>query len=142
MMQNLAQVYDDKALVNKIDTALKNADANLKNGELSKKKNIARLELLRAKVSKQADIARNSTRLEYINTIMDKARGATIRVEKEIYQGSVISIDGQKTTLEQQQGGVEFVETDLSAIVFIISRQLQLCVIESGVLLLSIVIVI
>ena len=32
--------------------------------------------------------------------------------------------------------------TDLSAIVFIISRQLQLCVIESGVLLLFIVIVI
>ena len=121
-----SQVYDDKALVNKIDTALKNADANSKNGELSEKKNIVRLELLRAKVSKQADIARNSTRLEYINTIMDKARGATIRVEKEIYQGSVISIDGQKTTLEQRQGGVEFVETDKNL------RMYSLAAMEAG----------
>lgn len=121
-----SQVYDDKALVNKIDTALKNADVNLKNGELSEKKNIARLELLRAKVSRQADIARNSTRLEYINTIMDKARGATIRVEKGVYQGSVISIDGQKTTLEQQQGGVEFVETDKNL------RMYSLAAMEAG----------
>ena len=121
-----SQVYDDKALVDKIDTALKKSALNLKNAEASQKKNIAKMELLRAKVSKQADIARNSARLEYINMIMDKAKGATIVVEHDIFQGSVISIDGQKTTLEQKQDGVEFVETDKNL------RMYSLAAMEAG----------
>ncbi len=121
-----SQVYDDKSLVVKIETALNNAQKNYKDGQMTQKQNIARMELLRAKVSKQADIARNSARLDYINTIMDKARGATIRVEKEIFQGSVISIDGQKTTLEQKQGGVEFVQTDKNL------RMYSLAAMEAG----------
>lgn len=121
-----SQVYDDKSLVDKIETALNNAQKNYKDGQMTQKQNIARMELLRAKVSKQADIARNSARLDYINTIMDKARGATIRVEKEIFQGSVISIDGQKTTLEQKQGGVEFVQTDKNL------RMYSLAAMEAG----------
>ena len=43
---------------------------------------------------------------------MEKAKEATIRVEHEIFQGSVISINGQKTTVEQRQDGVEFVENE------------------------------
>lgn len=121
-----SQIYDDKSLIDKIETALNNAQKNYKDGQMTQKQNIARMELLRAKVSKQADIARNSARLDYINTIMDKARGATIRVEKEIFQGSVISIDGQKTTLEQKQGGVEFVQTDKNL------RMYSLAAMEAG----------
>ena len=107
-----SQVFDDKALVEKIETALKAVDDEAKENPLTEKKKQTRMELLRVKVGKQAEITKNKSRLEYINSIMEKAKEATIRVEHEIFQGSVISINGQKTTVEQRQDGVEFVENE------------------------------
>ena len=105
-------MFDDKALVEKIETALKAVDDEAKENPLTEKKKQTRMELLRVKVGKQAEITKNKSRLEYINSIMEKAKEATIRVEHEIFQGSVISINGQKTTVEQRQDGVEFVENE------------------------------
>lgn len=121
-----SQIYDNQSLVDKIENTLKSVTESSEITPLTKEQQQTKMELLRAKVSKQAEIAKDNSKLEYIKKIMQKAEGATIRVEREIFQGCVITINSMRTTMEQHHDGVEFIETEKRL------RMYSLAAMESG----------
>ena len=75
-------------------------------------KNPIKIDLLRTKVTKQAQIARDNARLEELNIILKKASDATIRINQEIYPGVDVAINNIRTKVSSHQKAVEFTECE------------------------------
>lgn len=106
-----AQLTDDKALVAKADSLL-SALAEKENNQEKNSNPQMRMDLLRTKVAKQAEISQKTARLEYLNGLIEKGKEARIRINSEIFAGAEVSINNVKTILTSHQDGVEFIESN------------------------------
>ena len=67
-----------------------------------------RIALMRAKIMKQAQLATANDKLRKMNDIMERAKGAKIRIIRDIYPGSTVAIDDIIVQIKEQQQCVQF----------------------------------
>ena len=107
-----SRVFEDQNTVKKTEKILKTlADKEYKDPHQNNK-NPIKIDLLRTKVTKQAQIARDNARLEELNIILKKASDATIRINQEIYPGVDVAINNIRTKVSSHQKAVEFTECE------------------------------
>ena len=107
-----SRVFEDQNTVKKTEKILKTlADKEYKDPHQNNK-NPIKIDLLRTKVTKQAQIVRDNARLEELNIILKKASDATIRINQEIYPGVDVAINNIRTKVSSHQKAVEFTECE------------------------------
>lgn len=97
-VQNALQ--ENQALVNRIDEALKICSEAQK------------IDLLRAKVAKKADVSKNMHKLDYYKILMARAEGATVIIKKETFPGVEVCINNIKAVISNHQDPVQFIESE------------------------------
>ena len=65
--------------------------------------------LVRAKIAKTADLNVSKEKVEYVHKLLEKAKGADIKITKKVYPGSTVSIDSLVIVVKDEQNGVNFV---------------------------------
>ena len=97
-VQNALQ--EDLSLVDKIDEALKICSEAQK------------IDLLRAKVTKKADVSKNMHKLDYYKILMARAEDATVIIKKETFPGVEVCINNIKAVISNHQDPVQFIERE------------------------------
>ena len=69
-----------------------------------------RVALLRARIARQAEISKNSQELEWLNSIVERSQGATVKVERDVYPNVEVRINDAKVLNRHKQSKVEFIE--------------------------------
>lgn len=69
-----------------------------------------RVALLRTKMTKQAEIATDNKELDRLNAIVERGKGATVRVVRDVYPGTTVTIDQSSLLVKEQQTSIEFVK--------------------------------
>lgn len=103
-------VSELNAIIEKINTGLAQFDAAAAKMNLDVSRDERRVSLLRARIAKQAELAKFREELERTETIMDRSRDARIRVSKTVYPGVAVEINGSVNVLRDEQISVEFRE--------------------------------
>ena len=67
-----------------------------------------RIALLRTRMTKQAEIATIQKELDRLNVIVEKGKDATVKVLRDVYPGTTVSIDQMKLTVKDKQQTIEF----------------------------------
>lgn len=95
-------------LIAKITAGLKQYDelAAKKGIDVSKEKK--RVELLRIRMMKQAELATHQKELARLSAIIDRSAGATVSVLRSVYAGTVVSIDQNTLMVKEQQDSLKF----------------------------------
>ncbi len=102
---------DAKAMIAKIEALLTSLEEKAGSQSDAEKTKI-KMELLRTKVTKQAEISKNSVRYNYLSELIEKGEDAKVRVNSEIYAGAEVSINNVSTVLSRHLEGVEFIESN------------------------------
>lgn len=104
------ELQENTAMVEKLDDALENFKIKIENDPTILPSDQRKVDLLRAKVAKQADVAKCRHRLEYYNVLLERAQDATVTVRKEVYPGTEVVINSIKAVVETHQNQVQFIE--------------------------------
>lgn len=118
------RIKEDSDLVKKITEGLKNFDEMAKEKNLDLGNDERRVALLRVRIAKQASIASEKERLEYLNFLAERAQGARVRVEHDVYPGVDVSINDIRVHVREQQQSVEFVLHDDKVLMFSLKGEL------------------
>lgn len=92
----------------KIDSALKMIEERAKAQNTDMKNDPTRVSLLRTKIVRQADLGSAQEELHGLQTIVDNAKEAAIRIYREIYPGVTLYIHDQKKQVTERQEHVEY----------------------------------
>lgn len=71
-----------------------------------------RIALLRSKMEKQAEIATDTKELDQLNELVEKSKGATIKVFRKVNPGVTVWINQSKLHITEEQNPVEFILRD------------------------------
>ncbi len=118
------RIKEESEWLKKITEGLKSFD------ELAKAKNLdvgndeRRVALLRTRIAKQASLASEKDRLEYLKSLTERAKGATVRAEHEVYPGVNVSINDIRVHVREPQQSVEFVLHDDKVVMFSLKGEL------------------
>ncbi len=102
------QIDEDNEIIEKINFGLKQFDEMAKAKKVDVKNDERRIALMRAKIMKQAQLATANDKLRKMNDIMERAKGAKIRIIRDIYPGSTVAIDDIIVQIKEQQQCVQF----------------------------------
>lgn len=102
------QITEDSAIIEKINAGLQQFDELAKEKNIDVKNDERRIALMRAKIMKQAQLATSNDKMRQLNDIMERAKGAKIRIIRDIYPGSTIAIDDIVIQVKEPQQCVEF----------------------------------
>ena len=107
-LQNL--IEEDQILVDKINSGIRQYDEISKEKGLNAASDEKRVALLRARIARQAEISKNSQELEWLNSIVERSQGATVKVERDVYPNVEVRINDAKVLNRHKQSKVEFIE--------------------------------
>ncbi len=117
-------IKDSSDMIDKISAGLKQFDEAIKAGMDIDPNDPRRASLLRTKIVKQADLATHTQLLNYMNEVVRKAQGATVRVIHNAYNGIVVGINDAMVNLKEDQSGVTFFERDARVVMFSLRDEL------------------
>lgn len=118
------RIKEDSEWVKKITEGLKSFDELAKARNLDVGNDQRRVALLRTRIAKQASLASEKDRLEYLKSLTERAQGATVRAEHEVYPGVNVSINDIRVHVREQQQSVEFVLHDDKVVMFSLKGEL------------------
>lgn len=96
--------------LNKINTGLNQFDEFAKEKNLDLRNDERRVALLRAKITKQAEVAKATEEREYLKEIVARGKNATVKVVRNVYPGVQVSINSVSAKVKECQSTVEFIE--------------------------------
>lgn len=102
------QMAEANAMVEKITGGLQQFDIVSKERGIDNRNDERRIALLRTRMTKQAEIATVQKALDRLNMIVERGKGATVKVLHDVYPGTTVSIDQMKLIVKDQQHTVEF----------------------------------
>jgi hypothetical protein len=103
-------------LIEKINTGLKQFEEMAAENHVDVSRDERRIALLRARIAKQAELAKCREELGRVESIMERSRDASIRVTKNVYPGVSVEINGFTNNIKEEQASVEFREKQGSVI--------------------------
>ncbi len=108
LIEKKVEVMQENLL--RIEEGLKNFDKLEQERGVNYKNDPRRVELLRVKIQDTAAIASDRNELEELRQEIEDAKGASIKVKKEVYPGVAIAIDELKINVMEEQERVEFIK--------------------------------
>ncbi len=106
------QLSDQNMMLDKVNQGLAHFDELAKEKGVDISKDDRRVSLLRARIATQAEIAKLNEELNYINEIIEGAKGATIMVMSTVYSGVSATIDNITAHVKAKQYSVQFIVRD------------------------------
>ena len=110
------RLAESNAMLGKVTEGLKLFDEMAKERVINVSSDERRISLLRTKMTVQAQIASDEKALEHYNVITERGKGASIQVVRNIYPGTVVTIDQTVHPVKEEQTSVEFVKRENNVI--------------------------
>lgn len=104
------RLTDAKAVLDKITEGLEQFEKVAKEQGINVSFDERRVALLRTKMTKQAEIATDNKELDRLNAIVERGKGATVRVVRDVYPGTTVTIDQATLMVKDVQTSIEFVK--------------------------------
>lgn len=101
---------DANEVLTKITQGLEQFDIAARERGLNVSTDERRIVLLRTKMAKQAEIATDNKELARLNAIVERGKGATVRVVRDVYPGTTVVIDQVSLSIKEEQSTIEFVK--------------------------------
>lgn len=102
------QLAEANQMVEKITGGLQQFDIVSKERGIDNRNDERRIALLRTRMTKQAEIATIQKELDRLNIIVERGKDATVKVIRDVYPGTTVSIDQMKLIVKDQQQTIEF----------------------------------
>lgn len=118
------QLTDDNEMIQKINVGLQQFDRMAAEMNVDLKNDERRVALLRARISKQADVAATRDKLEHLKNLIEAARGATIRAAADVYPGVDVSINEVLVRVKEPQNAVQYVLREGQLVMFSVKGEL------------------
>ncbi|WP_022749878.1 DUF342 domain-containing protein [Lachnobacterium bovis] len=103
------ELLEVQSLVDKLTEGIRQFDELGKEKNVDVKKDERRVALVRAKIAKTADLNICKEKVEYVHKLLEKAKGADIKITKKVFPGSKVMIDSLVVIVKDEQNGVNFV---------------------------------
>lgn len=114
----------ETAMVAKINEGLQQFDELAEERQVDLRNDERRVGLLRARISRQAEMAKAKEERERLRKIIEGAKGATVRVISDVYPGVRVTVNTSMVRLQEKQKSVEFVERSGKVIMCGIGKEL------------------
>ena len=117
-------IAEAEDMLDKISIGIKQIDDAIKAGVGILPNDPRKASLLRTKIVKQAEVATHTQQLNEMNDVVECAKGASINVLQDVYNGVIIGINDAVHQVNEQQSSVSFVEKDNKIIMFSLKGEL------------------
>ena len=117
-------IIEAQDMIDKIGIGIKQIDDAIKAGLDIPPNDPRRASLLRTKIVKQAELASHTQQLNEMNSVVEHAKGATINVIQDVYNGVVVGINDSVHQVNEQQSSVSFMERDGNIVMFSMKGEL------------------
>lgn len=104
------RLTEANAVLIKITEGLAQFEAVAKERGININADERRIALLRTKMTKQAEISTDTKELDRLNSIVERGKGATVRVLRDVYPGTKITIDQSVLQIKEEQRSIEFIK--------------------------------
>lgn len=103
------EIEDTASMIEKINIGIQQFDEMGKARNIDMRNDERRVALLRARIAKQAEAAKRKDEMDQLQLIIDKSKGATVKVIHTVYPGVEIAINDAKIKVPSANSGVEFI---------------------------------
>lgn len=117
-------IKEAEDILKKIGIGLKQIDDAIKAGADIQPNDPRKASLLRTKIVKQADLAAHTQALNGMQKVVENAKGASIKVIRDVHQGVIIGINDATHLMQEEQSGVSFFERDGHVVMFSMKDEL------------------
>ena len=111
-------------MIFKINSGLQQFDQMAAQMNVDVKNDERRVALLRARIAKQADAASAKDKLAKLRTLIESAKGATIKASQDVFPGVDVSINEVLVRVKEQQNAVQYVLRDGQLVMFSVKGEL------------------
>lgn len=117
-------IKESQDMIEKLNLGLKQFDEAVKAGIPIDPNDSRKASLLRTKIVKQADLATHTQQLNDMNTVVENAKGASVKVVRNVYNGVIIGINDSTITVKENQSAVAFFERNNKVVMFSIKDEI------------------
>ena len=117
-------IVEAEDMLDKINIGIKQLDDAIKAGIGILPNDPRKVSLLRTKIVKQAEVATHTQQLAEMNDVIECAKGASINVLQEVYNGVTVGINDALHQVKEQQSSVSFFERDGKIVMFSLKDEL------------------
>lgn len=117
-------IVEAEDMLDKINIGIKQLDDAIKAGVGILPNDPRKASLLRTKIVKQAEVATHTQQLAEMNDVIECAKGASINVLQEVYNGVTVGINDALHQVKEQQSSVSFFERDGKIVMFSLKDEL------------------
>lgn len=117
-------INEAQDMIDKINIGIRQLDDAVRAGMDIPANDPRRASLLRTKIVKQAELASHSQQLKEMNDVVECARGASISVLQDVYNGVIIGINDALHQVKEQQSSVSYFERDGKVVMFSMKDEL------------------
>lgn len=105
------QLLDEtESMLDKVNFCIEEFDNQAREKNLDLRQDERRVALLRTRIMKQAEQTTYRDELARINSIIDRSRGSTVKVYRNVYPGVEVHINELNLRIPTRQTSVEFIE--------------------------------
>lgn len=117
-------IKKDNEMLEKIVIGLKQFDEIAAERNIDLKNDERRVALLRARISKQADIASHKNELMYLKGLVEMGSGADVRVLQKVCPGVIVGINDCQVLVKEEQQEVRYVLHNGNIVMFSMAGEL------------------
>ena len=117
-------ITEAEDMLDKINIGIKQLEDAIKAGVGILPNDPRKASLLRTKIVKQAEVATHTQQLAEMNEVIECAKGASINVLQEVYNGVIVGINDALHQVKEQQNAVSFFERDGKIVMFSLKEEL------------------
>lgn len=117
-------IKEAEDMLSKINQGLSQIDEAIRNGVNIAADDPRKASLLRTKIVKQADLVTHTQELNNIMKVVENAKGASIRVARDVHSGVIIGINDATLQMKEDQTGIAFFERDSRIVMFSMKDEL------------------
>jgi uncharacterized protein (DUF342 family) len=103
-------------MIDKINNGIRQFDLLAAENHVDGSRDERRVSLLRARITKQAELSKASEELGRLEAIMERSKNSCVRVSRTVYPGVSVEINGFTNNIKEEQASVEFREKEGSVV--------------------------
>ncbi|SFG15279.1 hypothetical protein SAMN04487761_10617 [Lachnospiraceae bacterium C7] len=113
------ELGETQSLVDKITEGIRQFDELGKEKNVDVRKDERRVALVRAKVAKQAELAVRQEKVSHVHSLLERAKGANIKVMNQVFPGVQIAIDSNIMPIKSKNSYVKFIINEENILVMV-----------------------
>lgn len=113
-----------ESMLEKVNFCIEEFDEQAREKGLDLRQDDRRVALLRTRIAKQADLASYREEMSKIEAIMERSRGASVKVYDKVYPGVKVHINDLHAKVKEYQESVEFVVRSDKLVMMSIAKEI------------------